>query len=93
MRNPFYSFILNALVERVGCHEAVRHAQLLLVCLDVCDVHITDDVVVLLRCVLLANMREAKQVALLLGLIAEVDAEGVVARVVGNTESLRFLYS
>jgi hypothetical protein len=71
--------IFRHLVERIGCNEAICHAQLLLMCLDVGNVYIAHNVVVVLRCVLLSDLGESEQVALLLGLVAEVDAEGVVA--------------
>ena len=47
-------------------------------CFEVCNSYIADDVVVVIRGVLLTNLREVKQVALLGTLIAEVDTEGVV---------------
>ena len=50
--------------------------------LEVGEGHITDDVVVLLGGVLLAYLKEVKEVALLGSLITEVDAENMVGGIV-----------
>ena len=46
------------LVERVCCNEAICNTQLLLMYLKVSNSNISDDVVVVIRCILLPNLKE-----------------------------------
>ena len=46
------------LVEGVGRYKTILHASLLLICLEICNGHITYNIVVVLRRVLLAYLGE-----------------------------------
>ena len=69
------------LIQWISSYEAICNAKLLLMRLEVRNRNITYDIVIVIGCILLAYLREVKQITLLSSLITEVNTEGMLSGV------------